>query len=162
MENINKSEVSAALKKALAEEHLWSRDAAKLLNMNPIYISFMLNPKSFDKCGSTAWARAYEWFLTKEPLASFKFPSEEAVWQAKKQEPNIEGSGMETIPALKKEKKEKKAKKEKPLKAKKEEEEKQPKPEKSHQPEKLNPGILGTLDKVISEKVEQGIFRLEL
>jgi hypothetical protein len=110
MENINKAQLSAALKKALSSEHLWSRDAAKFLNLNPVYISMMLNPKTFDKCGATAWIRLNEWFLTNLPISDFQFPEGEAVWQPKKQEPNIEGKGVETLPAGKKEKKEKKKK----------------------------------------------------
>lgn len=110
MENINKAQLSAALKKALSSEHLWSRDAAKFLNLNPVYISMMLNPKTFDKCGATAWTRLNEWFLTNEPLSDFRIPDGEEIWQPKKQEPNIEGKGVETLPAGKKEKKEKKKK----------------------------------------------------
>lgn len=111
MENINKSQLSAALKNALKDEHLWSRDAAGYLNINPIYVSFMLNPNSFDKCGSTAWKRLNEWFLTKEPLSSFKFPEGEPVWQPKKEEPNVKGPGVEAVPGGKKIKKEKPDKK---------------------------------------------------
>lgn len=112
MDQIKQKELSNALTKALKDEHLWSRDAAQLLNINPVYVNWMLNPKYFDKPGSTAWKRVEDWAKTGDQLSSYKFPEGEEVWQPKKQEANVTGNGIETLGTVKV-KKEKK-KKEKP------------------------------------------------
>ena len=90
METINKNLLSAALRKAMTDEHMWSHDAAKLLNINPIYVSMMLNSNSFDKAGSTAWKRIEDWFNTNDTLANFKFPEGEAIWKPKEKADSID------------------------------------------------------------------------
>jgi hypothetical protein len=83
METLRKKELSGALRKAMTEEHLWSHDTVKLLNINPQYVSMMLNPNSFDKAGSTAWVRIEDWFKTNDTLANYKFPDGEEIWKPK-------------------------------------------------------------------------------
>jgi hypothetical protein len=83
METSTKKELSDALKYALKDEHLWTHQAATLLNLNPQYISMMLNPNSFDKCGITVWSRVEDWFKTKDSLSNYKFPADEPVWKPK-------------------------------------------------------------------------------
>lgn len=89
METINKKELSEKLRKALAEEHLWAKDAAQLLNMNPIYVSMMLNSNSFDKAGSSAWNRLNEWAETGDKILNYKFPDGEEIWKPKEKTSNI-------------------------------------------------------------------------
>lgn len=77
MENEQKKQLSDKLKKALLDEHLWAKDAAGYLNLNPTYISMMLNPKFFDKCGATAWKRIEEWANTGDKISNFILPANE-------------------------------------------------------------------------------------
>jgi hypothetical protein len=83
METINRNLLSATLRKAMTEEHLWSHNAAKLLNLNPAYVSMMLNPNSFEKAGITAWKRIEDWSNTNDKLCNYKFPISEPVWKPK-------------------------------------------------------------------------------
>ena len=79
MELTEKKQLSAALKQALTEEHLWTKDAGLFLNINPAYISMMLNPKLFDKAAISAWHRIKEWSTTKGKISDFKLPDGEKV-----------------------------------------------------------------------------------
>lgn len=89
MEQINRKELSAKLKKAMSEEHLWSKDVAQLLNFNPLYISMMLNAKYFDKTSSFAWERLNEWAQQGCSLSDYKFPEGEEVWKEKEKASNV-------------------------------------------------------------------------
>jgi hypothetical protein len=76
----NKKELSEALREAMDKEGLHTRDAARLLNINPCYISMALNDKSWDHLGISAWERIEDWMFTRGPLAEYKFPEGEAVF----------------------------------------------------------------------------------
>jgi hypothetical protein len=89
METINKKELSEKLRKALKEEHLWTKDASQLLNMNPIYISMMLNSNLFEKVGTSAWQRLNEWAATGDKLSNFKIPEGEEIWKPKEKTSNV-------------------------------------------------------------------------
>jgi hypothetical protein len=79
MDTQRKKMISELLIKAMEHEELNTRATAKLLNINPCYVSMARSEKSWEHMGSTPWMRLEEWYLTREPLKEFKIPPEEAL-----------------------------------------------------------------------------------
>ena len=97
MSNINKKELSEALREAMDKEMLHTREAARLLNINPCYISMALNEKSWDHLGISAWQRIEDWLLTREPLKIYKFPEGEEVFVPKPYKPKEKPLGLRPL-----------------------------------------------------------------
>jgi hypothetical protein len=82
MENIEFiKEASGKLYHALKTEHLWTKDAAKLLNINPVYVTMMMNPSTFNKTSKAAHERLKEWIETGDTISNFKYPEGEKTWE---------------------------------------------------------------------------------
>jgi hypothetical protein len=74
------NEISAWLKKKMQDEHLWNAQAARFLNLNPLYVSMMLNAKSFHACTVGAWARAEQVKDAGICISDFKIPEGEEIF----------------------------------------------------------------------------------
>lgn len=90
MSTINKKEISEALVKAMAREELRSKEAGRLLNLNPCYISMAQNPKYWDSMGKAAWVRLEEWCQTNEKISVFEIPEGEDIWKPKEKSLSIQ------------------------------------------------------------------------
>lgn len=88
MNEFKKSMVSA-LKEAMNREELNTRTTAKLLNLNPCYISMAMNEQNWPSMGKAPWARIEEWFRTEQTLAAFAIPEGETIWEKKPADFNI-------------------------------------------------------------------------
>jgi hypothetical protein len=75
-------ELSAWLKKQMVKEHLWNAEAGRLLNLNSLYISMMVNPRSMHGCSKGAWARVEEVKNQGINIADFKIPEGEVILKA--------------------------------------------------------------------------------
>jgi regulator of replication initiation timing len=83
MSTINRKEISEALVEALNKENIHTREAARLLNLNPVYVSMAKNPNSWDHLGITAWTRLEDWLFTRGPLSEYKIPEGEEIYKPK-------------------------------------------------------------------------------
>jgi hypothetical protein len=117
MPTIDKKAISEALREAMNKEDLHTRQAASFLNLNPCYVSRVLNPKHWDSMSKTARERLQEWFESREPIKDFKIPEGEEIWKPKEKAPSAveitlkkSDSGIVSIADVKKSKR-----KEKPI-----------------------------------------------
>lgn len=80
---MDKLTISEALVKAMDNEDIHTREAGRILNIAPFYVSMAKNPKMHDSMSRAAWERIEDWFLSRIPLNSYKFPEGEEVWKPK-------------------------------------------------------------------------------
>jgi hypothetical protein len=90
-----KREIVDALLEHLGKEELHTSEAAKLLNLNPIYVSMAKNERSWDSMTRVAWDRLFEWVSTRGDLKAFKIPEGEEIFKRKEKVRNIESVGPE-------------------------------------------------------------------
>lgn len=83
----DKKEIVSALKEHIDREELHTREVAKYLNLNPIYISLAKNEKQWDALSRAAWERLEEWFLTRSPVKDFRIPEGEEIYKPKEKSP---------------------------------------------------------------------------
>jgi hypothetical protein len=77
----DKQELSDLLRDAISKEELRTGEVAKFLNLNPCYITFMLNVKYWGSAGAAPWERLKEWVDTRCKISEFKIPDGEQIWQ---------------------------------------------------------------------------------
>lgn len=88
MNTINKQAISDALREAILRANLSSGQTARILNLNPCYISMAQNKKCWNSMGKASWLRLEEWINTREPLSGFVIPEGEIIWKPKEKEKN--------------------------------------------------------------------------
>jgi hypothetical protein len=89
MSTLNKKEISEALIKALDKENLHTREAARCLNLNPIYVSMARNENSWPAMGKAPWIRLQEWLYSRGPIARFDIPEGEEIFVPKPYIPKV-------------------------------------------------------------------------
>jgi hypothetical protein len=82
----DKKEISASLMEHMNREELHTSEAARLLNLNPCYISMAKSEKSWDSMGKAAWERLMEWFNTRCNIRDFQIPEGEEIFKRKEKE----------------------------------------------------------------------------
>ena len=85
----DKREIVSALKEHIDREELHTSEAAKHLNLNPIYVSLAKNEKNWDSISRAAWERLEEWFFSRAPLKDFQIPEGEEIYKAKEKTRSI-------------------------------------------------------------------------
>ena len=82
--------ISEHLEEAIQREGLSKRDAAKALNLNPIYITMALIEKYWDSMSKGAWAGLANWHDSRCKITEYQIPEGEEIWekvQKKEQKP---------------------------------------------------------------------------
>jgi hypothetical protein len=86
---ITQTEIKAMsdhLTDALTKEDLGRRDAARLLNLNPCYITMGMNPKFWDSMSKFAKDRIKEWHDSRDSISAFRIPEGEEIWKPAEKE----------------------------------------------------------------------------
>lgn len=76
----DKKELSCLLIEAMDREDLHTGQAARFLNLNPMYVSMARSEKSWKAIGAAPWVRIEEWARTRQKLSEFKIPEGEEIW----------------------------------------------------------------------------------
>jgi hypothetical protein len=76
--------LSAALQEAMSREELGRSETAKLLNLNPCYVSMACRQNQWPSMGKTPWIRIAEWASTRMPLKAFVIPEGEPIYETGK------------------------------------------------------------------------------
>lgn len=84
MTEVEKKEVAAHFTEALEYEDLHNSQAARFLNLNPCYITWIRNEKYWSDISKAAWERFAEWHLTREKISDFSIPEGEPIQEKKK------------------------------------------------------------------------------
>jgi hypothetical protein len=94
MSTIDKQGIREKLINSIDHEELPNREAARLLNIHPCYISMVKNEKSWDGITSKIWARFDEWYQGRDLLKNFVIPEGEEIYKQKEKEvkPLFEGT----------------------------------------------------------------------
>jgi len=91
---------------AMNREELIVRETARILNLNPCYVSMFKNEKSWDSCPRDAWYRLTQWHNSRLPLKEYRYPEDEPKWMPKeKDNPPPPMPKEEPLPPMPKEKK---------------------------------------------------------
>jgi hypothetical protein len=103
MKPTNCKEISEAFVKAMQREDLHTREAARKLNLNPCYVSMLINPGTWDSLSNAAWTRFQEWCLSNLPITEFHIPEGEPIWvpPVKKEETKVVDKKFPAIPKFK-------------------------------------------------------------
>jgi hypothetical protein len=91
----DKKELAAHFNEALEHEDLHLSQAARFLNLNPCYITWIRNEKYWSDISAAAWSRFEAWHLTRGKLSDFQVPEGEAIWEKKKPAPKTEPEGID-------------------------------------------------------------------
>jgi hypothetical protein len=83
MSTIDRVGIKEKLVASIDREGLPNREAARLLNIHPCYISMIKNEKSWDSIPPKIWTRFNEWFEGREMLKSFQIPDGEEIYKLK-------------------------------------------------------------------------------
>jgi hypothetical protein len=91
MSTIDKQGIREKLINSIDHEELPNREAARLLNIHPCYISMVKNEKSWDGITSKIWARFDEWYQGRDLLKNFVIPEGEEIYKQKEKEVKTSG-----------------------------------------------------------------------
>jgi hypothetical protein len=97
MSTIDKVGIKEKLMAAIDRESLPNREAARLLNIHPCYISMIKNEKSWDGITTKVWERFNEWFQTRDLLVNFQIPEGEEIYKQKEKEVKPSGQFIKGI-----------------------------------------------------------------
>jgi hypothetical protein len=89
MNNTDKKELMQLLRKAMQREELRPREVAKCLNLNPYYVTVMLNPDYWHSAGIAPFDRVRLWVDSRLKLTEFVIPEGEEIWKAKEKATGI-------------------------------------------------------------------------
>jgi hypothetical protein len=86
MSTIDRVGIKEKLMSAIDRESLPNREAARLLNIHPCYVSMLKNESSWEGITPKVWDRFNEWFQTRDLLANFQIPEGEEIYKPKEKE----------------------------------------------------------------------------
>lgn len=84
MNNVTQEKISMAVIKACEDEKLMYKEAAKVFNTEPLYMTYLKNPKYWDTIPRKVWDKFHAWLYSGKKLKEYKMPEsyEEAQKQA--------------------------------------------------------------------------------
>lgn len=74
MNNVTKEKISMAVIKACEDEKLMYKDAAKVFNTEPLYMTYLKNPKYWDTIPMKVWDKFHTWLYSGKKLKEYKMP----------------------------------------------------------------------------------------
>lgn len=95
-----KQEIASHFNEAMDHEDLYNAQAARLLNLNPCYITWLKNEKYWPDISQAAWDRFNQWHQSREKLSAFVIPEDEPIWEKKnnkKVEFSVKGKDLAAV-----------------------------------------------------------------
>lgn len=74
MNNVTKEKISMAVIKACEDEKLMYKEAAKVFNTEPLYMTYLKNPKYWDTIPRKVWDKFHTWLYSGKKLKEYKMP----------------------------------------------------------------------------------------
>lgn len=74
MNNVTKEKISMAVIKACEDENLMYKEAAKVFNTEPLYMTYLKNPKYWDTIPGKVWDKFHAWLYSGKKLKEYKMP----------------------------------------------------------------------------------------
>jgi hypothetical protein len=93
--------ISDHLVEAINHEGLHTREVAKILNTNPVYITWAKNEKYWSDISAETRDKITRWHNSRCPLSEYKFPEDEPVWQPVVKEKKEDQPKPPELPVLK-------------------------------------------------------------
>jgi predicted RNase H-like nuclease (RuvC/YqgF family) len=78
-----KQQIASHFNEAMDHEDLYNTQAARFLNLNPCYITWIRNEKYWSDISQAAWDRFNKWHQGREKLSEFRIPEGEVIWEKK-------------------------------------------------------------------------------
>lgn len=74
MNKVTQEKVSSAVIKACEDEKLMYKEAAKVFNTEPLYFTYLKNPKYWDTIPQKVWDKFHTWMYSGTKLKEYKMP----------------------------------------------------------------------------------------
>lgn len=74
MNNVTQEKISMAVIKACEDEKLMYKEAAKVFNTEPLYMTYLKNPKYWDTIPGKVWDKFHAWLYSGKKLREYKMP----------------------------------------------------------------------------------------
>lgn len=95
-----KQEIGSHFNEAMDHEDLHNCQAARFLNLNPCYITWIKNEKYWSDISQAAWDRFNLWHQGRDKLSAFVIPENEPIWDKrnnKKVEFSVKGKDLAAV-----------------------------------------------------------------
>jgi hypothetical protein len=89
--------ISEHLIDAMSKEDLTTREAAKALNLNSIYVSMAKSSKSWSSMSKDVWYRLTQWHNSRGKITEFEIPGDEPIWKPTGKQPENKLSGKAEV-----------------------------------------------------------------
>lgn len=101
MNDIAKKSIQDKIQKALEVENIRPSVLAKTLDINPSYVSMMLNEKFWPKCTSKAWEAALAWINSGQKISEYALKHGKTMPAPVMKEAAVKVKGEEYVPEVK-------------------------------------------------------------